>query len=153
MLITVFSLCALLGALAGVLAGLLGIGGGLVIVPALVYLLPQLGVEPNLVMPMALATSLGAIVVTSSSAMFAHHKNANIPWHIAKPLILFVALGSFSGAFIAELLSTEALTNFFCRCSYSFGYLHVICHALGTHKSNAFYLLFTNGRFCCRCYC
>jgi hypothetical protein len=113
MLITVFSLCALLGAIAGVLAGLLGIGGGLVIVPALVYLLPQLGVEPNLVMPMALATSLGAIVVTSSSAMFAHHKNANIPWHIAKPLILFVALGSFSGAFIAELLSTEALTNFF----------------------------------------
>ncbi|MGB0937771.1 MAG: sulfite exporter TauE/SafE family protein [Colwellia sp.] len=113
MLITVFSLCALLGAIVGVLAGLLGIGGGLVIVPALVYLLPQLGVEASLVMPMALATSLGTIVVTSSSAMLAHHKNANIPWDIAKPLIIVVALGSFSGAFIADILSTEALQNFF----------------------------------------
>mgnify|MGYP003384320271 FL=1 len=113
MLITVFALCALLGAIAGTLAGLLGIGGGLVIVPALVYLLPQLGVEPILVMSMALGTSLAAIVITSSSAMLAHHRNANIPWHITKPLMLFVAIGSFAGAFIADLLSPQALTNFF----------------------------------------
>jgi len=74
MLITVFALCALLGAIAGTLAGLLGIGGGLVIVPALVYLLPQLGVEPILVMSMALGTSLAAIVITSSSAMLAPNR-------------------------------------------------------------------------------
>jgi len=117
-MLLIFISCIFLGAMVGFLAGLLGIGGGLVVVPALVYLLPTLGfnnevLSAEVIMPMALATSLAAIVVTSSSAAYAHHKNNNIPWHLAKPLMLVMAFGALSGAFIADLLSTKALTNFF----------------------------------------
>jgi len=109
----IFISCIFLGAFAGFLAGLLGIGGGLIVVPALVYLLPQLGISTDVVMPMALATSLSAIVITSSSAALAHHKNRNIPWDITKPLMFIVAFGALLGAFIADRLSAQALTNFF----------------------------------------
>ncbi len=114
----IFISCIFLGALAGFLAGLLGIGGGLVVVPALVYLLPQLGIgndvlSAEVIMPMALATSLSAIVMTSSSAAFAHHKNNNIPWDLTKPLMFIVAFGALLGAFIADHLSAQALTSFF----------------------------------------
>lgn len=117
-MLVIFIICVFLGSIVGFLAGLLGIGGGLVMVPALVYLLPLLGhgnevLSAQVVMPMALATSLAAIVMTSTSAAFAHHKNRNIPWNLAKPLMFFVAFGALSGAFIADLLSAKALTNFF----------------------------------------
>ena len=112
-MLLIFSSCIVLGALAGFLAGLLGIGGGLIIVPALVYLLPLLGISNEVVMPMALATSLSAIVITASSAAIAHNKNNNIPWDIAKPLMFIVAFGALLGAFIADRLSAQTLTNFF----------------------------------------
>ncbi|MGL1958923.1 MAG: sulfite exporter TauE/SafE family protein [Colwellia sp.] len=113
MITIVFLTCIALGAVVGFLAGLLGIGGGLVVVPALVYLLPQLDLSHEVIMPMALATSLAAIVITSSSAAYAHHRNQNIPWKLAKPLMFFVAFGALLGAFIATFLSAEVLTNFF----------------------------------------
>ena len=109
----IFISCIVLGTLAGFLAGLLGIGGGLIVVPILVYLLPQLGISGEVIMPMALATSLSAIVLTSSSAALAHHKNQNIPWEITKPLMFVVAIGALLGAFIADHLSAQALTHFF----------------------------------------
>lgn len=108
-----FISCVFLGAFAGFLAGLLGIGGGLIVVPVLVYLLPLINVSNEVIMPMALATSLAAIVVTSTSATLAHNKNNNIPWKITNPLMFTVAFGALLGAFIADLLSAEALTNFF----------------------------------------
>jgi len=109
----IFISCIFIGAFAGFLAGLLGIGGGLIVVPALVYLLPQLGISNEVIMPMALATSLSAIVITSSSAALAHNKNNNIPWDITRPLMFIVAFGALLGAFIADRLSAQALTNFF----------------------------------------
>jgi hypothetical protein len=112
-LLFVFLSCAALGSVVGFLAGLLGIGGGLIIVPALVYILPLVGVSAEVVMPMALGTSLGAIVITSSSAALVHHGKQNIPWIIARPLMLFVGIGALLGAFIADYLSTEVLTSFF----------------------------------------
>ena len=113
MLLTVFLSCVLLGAVAGFLAGLLGIGGGLIIVPVLVYLFPLVNISPEMIMPMALATSLASIVITSSSAAIAHHKNKNIPWHLAKSLAIVVGIGASLGAFIAQFMSNENLTNFF----------------------------------------
>lgn len=112
-MLLIFISCIFLGALTGFLAGLLGIGGGLIVVPALVYLLPQLGLSNDVIMPMALATSLATIVITSSSATLAHHKNQNVPWNITKPLMFIVALGALLGAFIADHLSAQALTSFF----------------------------------------
>jgi uncharacterized membrane protein YfcA len=112
-LLTIFLSCMAIGSIVGFLAGLLGIGGGLIIVPALVYLLPLVGVNTDIVMPMALGTSLGAIVITSTIAAIAHHGKQNIPWVIAKPLMLLVGVGALLGAFIADYLSKETLTTFF----------------------------------------
>jgi uncharacterized membrane protein YfcA len=113
MLLSVFLTCVVLGCAVGFLAGLLGIGGGLLIVPALVYLLPLLNVAADLVMPIALGTSLATIVITSSSAAWAHHKNSNIPWVLAKQLIVAIGLGAVLGAFIADFLTTNILKNTF----------------------------------------
>jgi len=113
MLLTVFVSCIALGAVVGYLAGLLGIGGGLVIVPALVHLLPLLGIDQAIIMPMALATSLSTIVITSTTAAFAHHKNGNIPWPLTKELIGFIAVGALLGAFIADNLSAKSLALIF----------------------------------------
>ena len=113
MILTVLIACLALGSIVGFLAGLLGIGGGLIIVPALVYLLPIIGVSSDVVMPMALGTSLGAIVITSTVAALAHHRKKNIPWQLAKPLMILVAIGALIGAFIADSLSSNALTGFF----------------------------------------
>jgi uncharacterized membrane protein YfcA len=113
MFTSVFLACALLGAVMGFFAGLLGIGGGLIIVPVLVYLLPLLGISAELAFPMALATSLASIIFTSTSAAFAHHKNGNIPWPIAQRLVITVAIGAMLGALIAGMLSLKALTLIF----------------------------------------
>ncbi len=113
MILTVFIACIGLGSLVGFLAGLLGIGGGLIIVPALVYLLPLVGGNTDVVMPIALGTSLGAIVITSSSAVLAHHSKKNIPWQLTRPLMSVVAVAALLGAFIADALSTKTLIHFF----------------------------------------
>ena len=111
--IIVFVSCLFIGSLVGFLAGLLGIGGGLIIVPTLIYLLPLLSVSADIVMPIALATSLASIVITSSSAAIVHHQKNNIPWPLAKKLMTFVAIGALIGAYIASILSAKALTTFF----------------------------------------
>ena len=109
----VFISCLFIGSLVGFLAGLLGIGGGLIIVPTLVYLLPLINIDAELVMPMALATSLASIVATSSSAALVHHQQKNIPWPLAKVLMVFVAIGALAGAYIASTLSAKVLSTFF----------------------------------------
>jgi uncharacterized membrane protein YfcA len=113
MFLTVFLSCLLIGSVVGFLSGLLGIGGGLVIVPALVYLLPKLSLSNEVIMPVALATSLASIVITSGMAAFAHNKNNNIPWPLARRLMFSVALGALTGAFIADALSSKTLTGIF----------------------------------------
>jgi len=113
MFLTVLLTCSLLGCIAGFLAGLLGIGGGLVIVPALIYMLPSLGFDNDHIMTVAIATSLASIVFTSASASFAHQKNSNIPWPIAKQLMVMIAFGALLGAYSADSLSNELLTNIF----------------------------------------
>ena len=62
---------------------------------------------------MALATSLASIMFTSTSAAWAHHKNHNIPWGVARKLMATIALGGLVGAYIADALSNDALTIIF----------------------------------------
>lgn len=113
MLSVILLSCAVIGVFVGFLSGLLGIGGGLVIVPALIYLFPLLGISIDVVMPLALGTSLCSIVVTSSSASLAHYRNSNIPWALTKKFIVAIALGSLSGALVADLLSVGVLKSIF----------------------------------------
>jgi len=112
-IISLFLTCLGLGAIVGFLAGLLGIGGGLIMVPALVYILPFFDITHGAIMPIALATSLATIVITAASASLAHKKNNNIPSQLAKILSVFVASGALLGAFIADSLSAKTLTYIF----------------------------------------
>lgn len=108
-----FAMCLALGSCVGLLAGLLGIGGGLLVVPALVWLLPQAGIENGLVMHIALATSLASIVLTSGSSARNHIKLGNVDFSIVKSLAPGVVIGGLGGSVIAELVPSELLPRIF----------------------------------------
>lgn len=113
MFITIFAVFIALGAFVGFFAGLLGIGGGLIIVPALAYFFSLQDIAPEYIMPLSIATSLAAIIVTSASAAHAHFKIGNIDFLLARKLILTVMIGAFVGGGLAEYLSLIQLTYFF----------------------------------------
>lgn len=99
----IFLAFLLLGAVAGFLAGLFGIGGGMIIVPTLVYLLPKLGVPDELLMSIALGTSFATIVFTTFSAAQRHNKHGNVEWSVAK----FFVPALMSAVFLAGLVVSD----------------------------------------------
>ncbi|HRQ64303.1 MAG TPA: sulfite exporter TauE/SafE family protein [Xanthomonadaceae bacterium] len=101
--------CLVVGAVAGLLAGLLGVGGGLVIVPALVWLLPPLGLDPAFTMHVALATALASILFTSLSSTRAHWQRHAVGWREVGWLAPGLLLGAFAGAVFAAGLSSDTL--------------------------------------------
>ncbi len=103
----------LLGTIAGLAAGLLGIGGGLILVPALLWLLPLQGVPPELAMHLALGTSLASIVFTSLSSITAHQRHEAILWPVVTKLTPGILLGALLGAVLADHLGAEPLRKFF----------------------------------------
>ncbi len=103
----------LLGLVAGVLAGLLGVGGGLIIVPALLWLFQSKGFSPEVVMHLAVGTSLATIVVTSVSSMVAHHRRGAVLWPLVARLSPGIVLGALAGAAIADLFSSIWLQRMF----------------------------------------
>ena len=88
-----------LGLVTGFLAGLLGIGGGMIMVPFISAMLSGRGVEPGLAVKMAIATSMATIIFTSVSSVRAHHKKGAVRWDIVKAL----APGIVLGAMVASL--------------------------------------------------
>ena len=94
-----FAALLTLGLVTGFLAGLLGIGGGMVMVPFLTYLISQQGVGSALAVKMAIATSMATIVFTSLSSVRAHHKKGAVRWDIVRGL----TPGIVVGALIASL--------------------------------------------------
>lgn len=113
-MLTVFLICLALGALVGFLAGLLGIGGGLVLVPVLSVLLHRLDiVEPQPAFLVAVATSLASIIFTSFSSALTHHKHNNVVWSLALWVLGGVAVGAGLSSFIAGAISIEALRTIF----------------------------------------
>ena len=103
----------LIGMLAGLLAGLLGIGGGLVIVPAMTALLLAQGAPLDLALPMAVATALGSMLLTSASSAWAHARRGNPDWSAALRLGPAVAVGSALGAWLASEIPGQALARVF----------------------------------------
>ena len=120
-MITSIAIYLALGAVAGVLAGLLGVGGGLVIVASLVYLLPAHGIAEEHVMHVALATSLASIVLTGLSSARAHHRRGSVLWRSVAWLVPGLLLGGLVGAKFATLLSGDALQWFVAGFCYLAG--------------------------------
>ncbi len=88
----------LLGVGTGFMAGLLGIGGGMIMVPFLTYFLSQMGVDPGLAVKMAIATSMATIIFTSISSVRAHHKRGAVRWDIVRRLAPGIVIGSLIGS-------------------------------------------------------
>lgn len=101
------------GTLAGLLAGLLGIGGGLVIVPVLVFCFTLQQIDSVHIMHLALGTSLASIIFTSISSFWAHHRRRAVHWDIVKQITPGIVIGTFFGAYLASLLSTGLLKGLF----------------------------------------
>ncbi|OOF82864.1 hypothetical protein BKG92_05675 [Rodentibacter ratti] len=118
-MLTFITICLLVGCIVGFLAGLFGIGGGLVIVPVLVYLLPMMGVPEPLLMSTALGTSFATIVITGFSSAQRHHKLGNIVWDAVKILAPVIMITVFiSGLFIGKLDRDIAAKLFACLVVY-----------------------------------
>ena len=101
------------GAVAGVLAGLLGVGGGIVLVPMMVAIFPTVGVPAQYVQQMALGTSLASIMITSVSSARAHHSRGAVHWDIFKAITPGILLGPFFGGLVATHMPTMFLKIFF----------------------------------------
>lgn len=98
-----------LGAVAGVMAGLLGIGGGLVLVVALAWLLPTQGIPAEAAMHAALATSLASIVLTGLSSARSHHRRGSVRWASVRWLVPGLLLGGWLGSVLAVGLDGRVL--------------------------------------------
>lgn len=110
---TTFLLYISLGSVAGVLAGLLGIGGGLVIVPMLTFAFSSQDIPHAHILHMALGTSLASIIFTSISSLRAHHKRQAVIWPAVIRITPGILVGTFFGSWVASQLSTTFLKVFF----------------------------------------
>jgi len=99
------------GAAAGILAGLFGVGGGMIMVPALTFLLPRIGVPHSIYMQVAIATSLAVIGVTSLSSTLSHHRRGAVAWPVFARIAPGLVLGALAGAWLAHGLSADALRS------------------------------------------
>jgi uncharacterized protein len=99
----------LLGAVTGFLAGLLGIGGGMILVPFTLALLTAKSIPTDIALKLAIATSLATIVFTSISSVRAHHKRGAVQWETFKRLAPGIVLGSLIGAQFAARINAKVM--------------------------------------------
>lgn len=104
-----FILYCLIGIIAGVIGGLLGLGGGIIIVPALYFLFVWQGFNLDNLMQIAVATSLSTIVFTSISSTWAHHKRGAVLWSEITLLVPGIITGAVIGAHIADALPSDSM--------------------------------------------
>ncbi|MDR2489227.1 MAG: sulfite exporter TauE/SafE family protein [Desulfovibrio sp.] len=102
-----------LGSVAGILAGLLGVGGGLVIVPMITYAFSAQGIVGEYTHHLALGTSLATIVFTSVSSFMTHHRNSAVLWSIFAQVTPGILIGTFLGSKVAATMPTSWLKIFF----------------------------------------
>ena len=100
----VFFIYMLLGACAGTLAGLFGIGGGLIIVPVLIFSFDLLQVDPAVATHLAVGTSLATIIFTSVSSIKTHHDKQGVIWSVFRPMAVGLLVGAVLGVMTAGLL-------------------------------------------------
>lgn len=135
-----------IGFIAGIAAGLLGIGGGLILVPALSWVLIQHDVPLDLAATMAVATALAVIVFTALSSIRAHHRRGAVRWLEVKIMAPWIALGAGAGAVLGHFLGGRFIIFIFAlfaillawRMYFQSGEVKPSEHELKRPKSAAF---------------
>ncbi|MBB5514970.1 putative membrane protein YfcA [Rubricella aquisinus] len=102
-----------IGAFAGVIAGLLGVGGGIVLVPAFYLVFERLGYESDFLMQVCLATSLATIVFTSARSVSSHRKKGSVDTDILRTWGIGIGIGAVAGVIIAGRLNSQVLQAIF----------------------------------------
>ena len=113
LLLQMMAVLMVIGAFAGVLAGLLGVGGGIVLVPAFFYAFQTLGYGGPQLMQMCLATSLATIIVTSLRSVHSHHRKGAVDWSILRGWGPGIAAGAVVGVLVASSLRSSTLQGLF----------------------------------------
>ena len=103
----------LMGLFVGFFAGLLGIGGGLILVTLMVYLFTMQGFPADRLLHLALGTSITSIVFTSMSSLRAHHKHGAVRWDILRTAVPGLVIGTLLGTVVADQLKSKYLAIFF----------------------------------------
>ncbi len=101
------------GSFAGILAGLLGVGGGAIVVPALAFIFLKSGMPEEQIMHVAIGTSLTAMIFTSYFSALSHHKYGRVDWNAFKRLVPGILLGVILGAFLSTKMPTNILSIIF----------------------------------------
>ncbi len=127
----------LIGISAGVLAGLFGIGGGLVIVPTLTALLVYQGVSVGLAVTMGVATALGSMLLTSGASAWSHARRGNVDWAVVLRLGPAVSFGALFGAWLAMVISGAALARIFSLLTTVIALRMIFAAAIGTRPVSA----------------
>jgi uncharacterized membrane protein YfcA len=114
MLLSDILMLMLCGSISGFLAGLLGIGGGMILVPFMILVFNHLGFSQEVIVHMAIATGMCTILFTTSSAIWAHHKHGSIDWKLVAALSPGMVFGGLiGGSELFEALKTSWLSLFF----------------------------------------
>ncbi len=108
----------LTGAVGGILAGLLGVGGGIIIVPMLEFALGFVGVDPAIRMHVAVATSLATIIPTSVSSSMAHFKRHAVDVSLAKHWAPWIFIGALAGTWVASQVHSRVLSGIFAGVAF-----------------------------------
>lgn len=123
------------GVASGVLAGLFGVGGGVVVVPALLFVFARAGLAPDWIPHLAVGTSLAAIVATGATSAYAHHRRGAVRWDLVRLLAPGIVLGAWAGAAVAGVLPDLWLKRLFaCFLLYVGARMLVRRHGT-THKA------------------
>jgi uncharacterized protein len=106
-------LLVVIGGFAGVVAGMLGVGGGIVLVPAFFYAFRTLGYDGPQVMQVCVATSLATIIVTSVRSVLAHHRRGAVDWAVLRAWAPWLVIGAIGGTAVAAWVPSRALQAVF----------------------------------------
>ncbi len=103
-----------LGSIIGLISGLLGVGGGTVVVPTLVFFLVSIGVDPELIMKVALGTSFAVVGITSLSSVIAHQRRGSVMWGVVFLLGIGAMIGVSIGSLVVTMMNDLILQLLFC---------------------------------------
>lgn len=125
----------LLGACAGLLAGLLGVGGGLIIVPALAALFVLQDLPNEIIMHLALGTSLATITITSIASVRSHHQHQAVLWRVFVQMTPGILIGAWLGGWLAAQMTTQWLKPLFALFEFSVGLYMLSGFQVPTHRA------------------